>query len=689
MRDVARKVCLVVALLVLPVVSAAQGLGSIAGVVRDASGAVLPGVTVEAASPALIEKVRTVVTDGTGRYAVVSLPVGVYSVTFTLAGFNVIRREGIEVAANFSTTANADLAVGALSETVTVSGESPIVDVRGATQTRALTASNFKEIPSSGSWSNMAGLIPAVNVTGGVDVGGSTGDAQSLALTAHGSGTLDQNQMIDGLKIGTLQVAGARTNMSLSPLLFDEVNVNYAGQGAEATTNGVQLNAIPKAGGNTFQGALLFSGTNESLQSDNLTDRLADLGLTSSNTLKTLYDLNGSLGGPIFQDRLWFFGTSRYNTSETYVAGLFYPVDPAAITRVEDRSRPGYSEQTFYDFTMRLTGAVTPKHKVTGFMLYQNKCACFWQISQTTSPEATNVTTWPIYLGQASWTYTATNRLLIEAGVGIGDGSYTIWPRDGENATYPIPIQEQGGSLSPVIAYLAPTNSSRDTVRMYNSRASVTYTTGSHIFKVGADSSTGWKIFRSLNFTGYRQYRTRDFIPNQVTIFAPLAGSRSRQDLGLGLWAQDRWTLNRMTLNAGIRLDLNNESVDQFTSQPTFWLPNRNTVYPAVKDIGNWKDWNPRLGASYDLFGNGRTALKFSASRGVTQDGINTANANSPFSTVTTSVARVWTEQRELHAGLQSGERSQSGQPGDRGRSVRPVAEQHVRQLDAGDPVRS
>ena len=644
MQDAARKVCLVVVFLVLPVMSAAQGLGSIAGVVRDGSGAVLPGVTVEAASPALIEEVRAVVADRTGRDGVVCWAVGVYTVTFTLPGFNVVKREGIEVAASFTTTANADLAVGAVAETVTVVGESPIVDVRAATQTRALTAANFKEIPSSGSWSNMAGLIPAVSVTGGVDVGGSTGDAQSLALTAHGSGTLDQNQMIDGLKIGTLQVAGARTNMSLSPLLFDEVNVNYAGQGAEATTNGVQLNAIPKAGGNSFQGAFLFSGTNDSLQSDNLTDRLAAMGLTSTNTLKTLYDVNGALGGPIVRDRLWFFGTSRYNTTQTTVAGLFYPVDPASIVRVEDRSQPAYSEQTFKDFTVRLTGALTPQHKVTGFFLYQNKCACFWQISQTVSPEATNVTTWPIYLGQASWTYTATNRLLIEAGWGIGDGSYTIWPRDGEDATYPIPIQEQGGTLSPVISYRAPTNSNRDTVRMHNWRASVTYTTGSHIFKVGADSATGWKMFRTVNFTGYQQYRTRDFVPNQVTIFAPLEGSRSNQDLGLGLCAQDRGTLKRLTLNLGIRLDLNNESVDAFTSQPTFWLPNRNTTYPSVNDIGNWKDWNPRIGTSYDLFGNGRTALKFSASRAVTQDGINTANANSPFATVTTSVARVWTD---------------------------------------------
>ena len=240
-------------------------------------------------------------------------------------------------------------------------------------------------------------------------------------------------------------------------------------------------------------------------------------------------------------------------------AGLFYPVDPAAITRVEDRSRPGYSE-TFKDFTIRLTGAVTSKHKLTAFMLYQNKCACFWQISQTTSPEATNVTTWPIHLGQASWTYTATNRLLVEAGVGIGDGSYTIWPRDGEQARYPIPIQEQRGALSLVI-HRAPTNSSRDTLRMNNWRASMTYTTGSHVFKVGADSSTGWKIFRSLNH-GVPAVSDADFIPNQVTI-CTAGGSRSRQDLGLGLWAQDRWTLNRLTLTAGIRLDLNNESVDQ------------------------------------------------------------------------------------------------------------------------------
>ena len=149
MRDVARKGGLVVALLVLPVVSAAQGLGSIAGVVRDASGAVLPGVTVEAASPALIEKVRTVVTDDTERYAVVSLPLGVYSVTYTLAGFNVIKREGIEVAANFTTTANADLAVGALSETVTAVANRRSLTC-GGNLTRALTASTSRRSRAAG-----------------------------------------------------------------------------------------------------------------------------------------------------------------------------------------------------------------------------------------------------------------------------------------------------------------------------------------------------------------------------------------------------------------------------------------------------------------------------------------------------------------------------------------------------------
>ena len=171
MRNLVRMVVLVLGLAAVPAMSAAQGLGAIAGVARDASGAVLPGVTVEVASPALIEKVRSAVTDGSGQYRVLSLPNGVYSVTFTLPGFGTVKRDGIEVLANFTATANADLTVGAVTETVTVTGESPVVDVQSAATLRALTDQNFKEIPSGGTWTNLAGLIPAVNVSSVPDVG--------------------------------------------------------------------------------------------------------------------------------------------------------------------------------------------------------------------------------------------------------------------------------------------------------------------------------------------------------------------------------------------------------------------------------------------------------------------------------------------------------------------------------------
>src|SRR5688572_7395131 len=218
MRDCTRAAILIAVLVLAPATARAQTLGTIAGSVKDASGAVLPGVTVEASSPALIEKVRTVVTDGTGLYRLVNLPPGAYTVTFTLPGFNTVRREGIEVSLNFTATIDADLRVGAIEETVTVTGESPIVDVQSAALTRSVTAETFREIPSSGSWIQMAALVPAVRASN-QDVGGVLGDQTGATVSAHGSRAQDGVSMIDGLRIGNMYQSSNLTNMSLSPLL--------------------------------------------------------------------------------------------------------------------------------------------------------------------------------------------------------------------------------------------------------------------------------------------------------------------------------------------------------------------------------------------------------------------------------------------------------------------------------------
>src|SRR4030095_9304882 len=191
---------LILAVMVLPSAAFAQALGAVAGSVKDASGAVLPGVMIEAASPVLIEKVRTAVSDGTGQYTIVNLPPGTYSVTFTLPGFSTYKREAVEVSVNFTSTINAEMRVGTVQETVTVTGESPIVDVQSAALTRSVTQDIIKQLPGGGSWIQMAASVPAIrpSVT---DVGGVLGDQVGAQVQAHGSLNGDGVSLFDGLRI--------------------------------------------------------------------------------------------------------------------------------------------------------------------------------------------------------------------------------------------------------------------------------------------------------------------------------------------------------------------------------------------------------------------------------------------------------------------------------------------------------
>ena len=275
MRRVLRATLVVLIGIALCRDASAQALGTIAGNAKDPSGAALPGVTVEVSSPALIEKVRTATTDGAGLYRIVNLPPGTYVVTFTLSGFNTSRREGVEVSPGFTATIDGAMRLGNIQETVTVTGESPVVDIQSAAQRRAVTDTQFKELPSGGSWIQMAALTSAVRASN-QDVGGILGDQTGAQVSAHGSREGDGVSMVDGLRIGNMYLSSNLTNMSLSPLLFDQVDVQLSGQSAETGTNGVIMNAIPKAGGNRFSGTALINGTTPDLQGSNLTQRLKD-----------------------------------------------------------------------------------------------------------------------------------------------------------------------------------------------------------------------------------------------------------------------------------------------------------------------------------------------------------------------------------------------------------------------------
>jgi hypothetical protein len=658
MRHITRTALIAVVLAAVPLVADAQVLGTVTGAVKDASGAVLPGVTVEVASPALIEKTRTATTDGTGLYRIVNLPPGTYSVTFTLQGFNTVKREAVDVTAGFIATIDAELRVGTVEETITVTGESPVVDLQSASQTRSVTAQVFKEIPSSGSWVQMAALVPAVRASV-QDVGGILGVQTGAEVSAHGSRTGDGVSMIDGLRIGNMYLSSNLTNMSLSPLLFDQVDVQLSGQMAETGTNGVIMNAIPKSGGNKFSGSALANGSGPSLQSSNVTDRLQARGLQSaSTTLKTLYDLNGAVGGPIKRDKVWFYVTSRYFKNEYYLASRYFPADPAAILRAPDTSQQAYGGTYTYDNNGRVTWAINDKQKISSWYAYQYKVDPHWLIQVfTISPEAARVTTWHTQLSTTKYTNTLTNRLLLEAGFMAGASPDTI--QTDLSRVGGIGIQDQTSGLT----YRSPTGYVTNTTfdnddhlpsQSYN--VSLSYVTGAHNAKIGMELQHGYFHRNDTNdSTGGLWYTVNSVIdpatgratavtPAFVTIQSAPGVSQNNLNYNVGIFMQDRWTLNRLTLSGGLRLDLQNESTEPFSAGPNQWLPTRNISLPAVKNVPNWKDVNPRVSLAYDLFGTGKTALKASASRGVEQDSIRYASANNPASTLQAFTTRTWND---------------------------------------------
>ena len=275
--------------------SAAYAQGSIAGIVKDASGAVLPGVTVEASSSVLIEKARSVVTDDTGQYRIVDLRPGTYLVTFTLQGFSVVKREGIELSGDFVATVNGDLRVGNLEETITVTGESPIVDVQSARVQTVVDKDVLTAIPSSRNATGIQSLVPGLSSNG--DAGGITGGSGGMAGFIHGARASDSRTLHDGINTGW---AGANSNAAVSNVAgSQEVVMTTSGGLGEAETAGVMLNVIPRDGGNQFSGTFAYSGANGSMQGSNYSDALKNAGLRSPQELLKVWEINPMGGGPI------------------------------------------------------------------------------------------------------------------------------------------------------------------------------------------------------------------------------------------------------------------------------------------------------------------------------------------------------------------------------------------------------
>ena len=364
MHRLFRGILVVFSLVVVP--SAAFAQASIVGTARDASGAVLPGVTVEASSPALIEKTRSVVTNGVGQYSIQDLQAGHVFGHLHAAGVQPVKRDGIELTGSFIATVNGDLRVGGVAETVTVSGEAPVVDVTSARTEQTIDGKTVAEIPTSRLYSSLTQLVPALNVQGN-DVGGSQGNVFSV-FQIHGGRRNEGQVLVDGMSGGYqgMGVSGYAPEVGNA----QEIVFSLSGGLGEATTGGPQLNIIGKQGGNTFAGSFFINGSGSAFVNDNLSAELRAKGLSTPLKPKQLWDINPSFGGPIKRDRLWFFATYRYQMNRQTVASMWdnkNAGDNTKWTYDPDFSKQSEDDGEWRNHSVRLTWQVTPRNKIVGW----------------------------------------------------------------------------------------------------------------------------------------------------------------------------------------------------------------------------------------------------------------------------------------------------------------------------------
>jgi hypothetical protein len=661
----------VAALILAPSLVWAQA--SIAGVVRDPSGAVLPGVTVEASSPVLIEKVRSVTTDGSGQYRVVDLRPGTYSVSFTLPGFSTVKRDGIELSGSFTAQINIEMRVGALEETVTVTGETPIVDVQSVRRQTTLTSETLTSIPTARSWAATAMLIPGI-----VTQAGAAADVQiTPQMTVFGGmgGRANEGRMeVDGLGTGAALNGGGVSTYVADISNAAEVTTTTSGGLGEAEVGGPTLSIVPKSGGNTVRGSIYMTGTGKGLIRSNYDDDLKSRGLATPGKLLKQWDFTGGVGGPIVKDRLWFYATARTEGQYRSIPGIYPNLnagDPNAFLYVPDTSRVAQGAEGFKTFSARFTAQATPRNRFNIFWEEQLPCngaaftadadgVCRDQhldnafigaiglggLTATTSPETSGYLPATLVRNrQLTWSSTATNKLLLEAGVGVYQARWGPFEMPGNPTRGLARVTELtgvGNGGIPGLTYRSA-NWQNDYDQPTRWRAAMSYVTGSHNFKVGtlgaylAEDVTNFSNDLNLSYTflGGR--------PSSLTESLNPFTQKNRVEW-TGYYAQDQWTLGHVTLQGALRFDRAWSWSPAQTIGPTNYLLSQ-IAFPKTDGV-NYKDLSPRGGVAWDVFGSGRTSVKVNIGKYL--DPASNLNDNfsisNPIQRIATTTSRTWTD---------------------------------------------
>jgi len=618
------------ALLSLPIAAFAQG--SIAGTVADETGGVVPGVTIEATSPALIEGARVAVSDGSGNYRIADLRPGTYAVTFTLAGFNVFVRDGIDLEGNAVLNVDGDMQLGSLEESITVTGEAALVDVQSSSKETVLTEELLNTIPTGRQAWNVGYTLPGVTLNNPGRVVGGAGGIQQVRMGVHGANQNETTIEIDGMQVNANHGNGS-TQQYFNQNMTQQMSFTTSANSAETQKGGVRLNMIPQTGGNTFSGTLLAVAVpNESFIGDNYTDSgLKEAGLKVPNRPLSTSDYNVSMGGPIVRDRAWFYGSVRRVASKLTLADSTFP-DGSII------ADPQWVRQGSGRVTVNL-GATS---KITGFFERSKK---FRGVSNASAGDSFLATRrrpadGRFYdMGQVKLTSTIGTSVLVEAGYSMSRQNWSLEYQEGVaeqrgSAAWYAKASRQDRSLG-TRRVAGPSSSFFDSTRnVVNS--SISYITGSHAVKTGVQWNFGPRKGERLANADLVQ-RYRNGVPSDVLVYNTPNSNNAVMDADLGLYAQDSWRMDNLTLNVGLRFDYYKASIPANTVQGGRFVPARS--FNAVT-LPTFSDLSPRLGFTYDLFGDGTTAIKGGINKYVASMSADFARAYDP--SISDSDARNW-----------------------------------------------
>ena len=657
MSATARLLSIFASLLVLPATAYAQA--AIAGTVKDATGAVLPGVTVEASSDALIERSRTAVTDGAGKYQIIDLVGGNYAVTFTLPSFTTVRREGIELTGSFTAVVDVEMRPGALAEVLTVTADAPVVDVQSPRRQQTLDREVITSLPVSRTFFGLAALTPGVQVFGNVQDAGGINAGQVNSFAAYGGRAGEGRLLVDGIGVGG-SAGGSGTGYYTADIgNAQEVALTISGGLGEAETGGPIMNVVPRTGGNARRGQFYYNYANSSLQSDNRTSELLALNpnLRKQDEIIKFQEINGSFGGPIRRDRLWYYFTGRTQDNDQYQQNMWFNKnagDPTKWHYEPDYSRPAFSDRNFDNASLRLTWQVTDRQKVNIFWDeqsnrgLQNGGGTGTSTIANSSPEASATSNGsPQRVSQVTWQSPRSNRLLLE---GRFNRTYTKYGNY-ERSTNPHLIrvtetlQQFSGGSWPNLSY----RSQQASYTLGNSprwESLVSYVTGSHNFRIG------YQGFLTLNepetynsFDPSRlAYTFTNGVPSRVTQYLVGYNLEKSRVMSQAAYVQDQWTQRRLTIGGALRFDFAKSWYPEVTIGPDRFLPQAFT-FAKGQSVRGFKDLSPRASVAYDVFGNGKTAARFNVGRyldAATNGGRYTAQH--PFNRLTPSTSRVWTD---------------------------------------------